>query len=142
LEVIDGVPDASLDLVYIDGDHTLRGITIDLLNVWKKVKAGGWIGGDDLSADIWQHSTRFEPTLVFPFVFYFAEAMGASIYALPRSQYLLEKPGGSKSAFACHDLVGSYGHPTLRLQMIAGSKSRSKLVPSVVRRGFGRLFGG
>jgi len=29
-EVIDKIPDASLDIVYIDGDHMLRGITIDL----------------------------------------------------------------------------------------------------------------
>jgi len=30
-EVIDDVPDRSLDLAYIDGDHTLRGVTIDLV---------------------------------------------------------------------------------------------------------------
>ena len=30
-EVIDRIPDGSLDLAYVDGDHTLRGITIDLV---------------------------------------------------------------------------------------------------------------
>ena len=44
-EVIDQVPDNSLDFAYIDGDHTLRGITIDLMNVLPKIKEGGIIGG-------------------------------------------------------------------------------------------------
>ncbi|MEO0338135.1 MAG: riboflavin synthase, partial [Bacteroidota bacterium] len=33
-EVINKIKDNSLDFVYIDGDHTLRGITIDLINIW------------------------------------------------------------------------------------------------------------
>ena len=37
-EVIDEIPDESLDFVYIDGDHTLRGITIDLIKVFSKIK--------------------------------------------------------------------------------------------------------
>lgn len=36
-EVIDEIPDRSLDLAYIDGDHTLRGIAIDLIRLLPKV---------------------------------------------------------------------------------------------------------
>jgi len=45
--VIDQIPDQSLDFAYIDGDHTLRGITMDLIQVLPKIKDGGLIGGDD-----------------------------------------------------------------------------------------------
>ncbi len=56
-EVIDQIPDGSLDLAYIDGDHTLRGIAIDLIRVYPKIREGGYIGGDDLAPSIWQHAT-------------------------------------------------------------------------------------
>ena len=49
-EVIDEIPDGALDFAYVDGDHTLRGITIDLVRVLGKVRQGGWIGGDDFCA--------------------------------------------------------------------------------------------
>lgn len=52
------IADGSLDLVYIDGDHTLRGITIDLISLLPKVRPGGFIVGDDFSKTIWQHSTE------------------------------------------------------------------------------------
>lgn len=38
-EVIDRIDDASLDFLYIDGDHTLRGITIDFNSVLSKSEA-------------------------------------------------------------------------------------------------------
>ena len=41
-EVIDQIPDGELDLAYIDGDHTLKGIAIDLLRVYPKA-ARGWL---------------------------------------------------------------------------------------------------
>ncbi len=85
---------SELDFAYIDGDHTLRGITIDLISVWPKIRQGGWIGGDDFSRTIWQHNSRYEPSLVFPFAVHFAEAMDAPITALPRSQFLIEKVQG------------------------------------------------
>ena len=36
--VIDEIPDQSLDFAYIDGDHTLRGITLDLIQVLPKIR--------------------------------------------------------------------------------------------------------
>lgn len=106
-EVIGEIPDDSLDLVYIDGDHTLRGITIDLLSCWPKVRPGGWVVGDDFSPTIWQHDPSFEPTLVFPFAVYFAEAVGARIYALPRKQFVIRKVDAA-GAFAFVDLTDTY----------------------------------
>ena len=57
--VIDKIPDKSLDFVYVDGDHTLRGITTDLICTYPKLKAGGYIGGDDFEPNIWQHGPKF-----------------------------------------------------------------------------------
>ena len=113
-EVVDEIPDADLDFAYIDGDHTLRGIAIDLIRLFPKVRVGGWIGGDDFSRTIWQHATVFEPTLVFPFAVYFAEAVGAQIYALPNSQFLIEKAGSQSFSFV--DLTGEYSDVGLRHQ--------------------------
>lgn len=83
------IPDASLDAVYIDGDHTLRGITIDLKEMLPKVRPGGFICGDDFSKTIWQHGTDYDPTMVFPYAIYFAEAHDLPIVTLPYSQFLI-----------------------------------------------------
>jgi len=114
-EVVDRMPDASLDFAYIDGDHTLRGITIDLIRVFPKVRPGGWIGGDDFTPSIWQHGDEYEPTLVFPLAVHFAEAVGARIYGLPHKQFLIEKTADSDHAFT--DLTGRYGDTGLRRQL-------------------------
>ena len=115
-EVIDRIPDAELDFAYVDGDHTLKGIAIDLIRVYPKVKVGGFIGGDDFSSTIWQHNTGFEPTLVCPFAVYFAEAVGATIYALPNSQFCMQKAGSGNFSFV--DLTGQYHDLTLRNQVL------------------------
>ncbi len=66
-----------LDLVYIDGDHTARGIVIDLIKLFPKVKDNGVIGGDDYVADIFHHDEeRFDPTMVKPVVNGFVAAHG------------------------------------------------------------------
>ncbi|MFQ5562503.1 MAG: class I SAM-dependent methyltransferase [Parvularculaceae bacterium] len=114
-EVIDAIPDNSLDFVYIDGDHTLKGISIDLIRSYAKVKPGGVVGGDDLARNMWHHPAQFEPTLVFPFAVYFAEAVGAPIYALPNSQFLIQKQTGD--GFSFEDLVGIYDDFGLRNQL-------------------------
>jgi hypothetical protein len=116
-EVIDEVPDGSLDFAYVDGDHTLRGITVDLLKVFPKVRGGGWIGGDDFCRSIWQHDRRFEPTMVFPFAVHFAEAVNARIYALPFNQFAIEKAEPEGQTFV--DLTGRYGDTELRSQLRA-----------------------
>jgi hypothetical protein len=110
-EVIDSIPDESLDFAYIDGDHTLRGITIDLIKVLPKIKEGGFIGGDDFAVDPWQHSARFEPTLVCPFSVYFAEAMDLPIVGLPFDQFLMQKRSDARFSFT--DSTGKYSNLSL-----------------------------
>ncbi|WP_319420667.1 class I SAM-dependent methyltransferase [Pleurocapsa sp. FMAR1] len=111
-EVIEKIPNNTLDFAYIDGDHTLKGITIDLIRLFEKVRVGGWIGGDDFSQSIWQHTPNYEPTLIFPFAVYFAEAVGAKIYALPYSQFLIEK--NEVESFSFIDLTGKYSNLELK----------------------------
>jgi hypothetical protein len=113
VDVIDRIPDGSLDFAYVDGDHTLKGITQDLIGVYAKIRPGGYIAGDDFSRDIWQHAPAYEPTLVFPYAVYFAEAVGATLYALPMNQFLLHKPETAVRRFAFVDLTGRYGDLSL-----------------------------
>lgn len=111
-EVADQIDDASLDLAYLDGDHTLRGITIDLIKLLRKVRPGGVLGGDDYLADPWHHGRRYEPTLVCPFARHFAEAMDRPFIALPFGQFaIVNSPTGfsftNLSGGACRDHVGT-----------------------------------
>jgi len=124
-EVIEEIPDGELDFAYIDGDHTLKGITIDLTRVFPKIRIGGWIAGDDFSRTIWQHKTDFEPTLVFPYAVYFAEAVGACIYALPYQQFLIEK--NRNQVFSFVDLTGQYNDLTLREQFLPAKVLKLKI---------------
>ncbi len=90
-EIIHTLKNNYFDLIYIDGDHTLRGIVLDLLLIYDKVKDNGFIAGDDFSPNIWQHGISFEPTFVYPFSIYFAEANQLKIYELPFNQFLIIK---------------------------------------------------
>jgi len=100
------LPDNTIDLAYVDGDHTLRGITIDLSCIYDKIVSSGIIAGDDFCSSIWQHDDHYEPTLVFPYVVYFAEAKGDHIYALPFNQFLIHKQPSYDFEF--YDLTGHY----------------------------------
>jgi Methyltransferase domain len=113
-EVIDQITDGELDLAYIDGNHTLKGITIDLIRVYPKVRTGGFLCGDDFTRSVWEHKTSFEPTLVFPFAVHFAEAVGATIFALPYSQFCLHKTAHQQFSFV--DLTGHYDDVGLQNQ--------------------------
>jgi predicted O-methyltransferase YrrM len=114
VEVMDQIADGALDFAYVDADHTLKGITIDLIRVYPKIRAGGFLGGDDFTRSVWEHKTKFEPTLVFPFAVYFAEAVGATIYALPYSQFCIHKGNGEQFSFV--DLTGQYDDIGLKNQ--------------------------
>jgi hypothetical protein len=114
-DVVDDIRDGELDFAYIDGDHTLRGIVIDLMRIYPKVKPEGFIGGDDFTPSVWEHKTSFEPTLVFPFAVYFAEAVGATIYSLRHSQFCLQKTEMRKFSFV--DLTQQYGDASLQSQL-------------------------
>ena len=45
--VLNGFKDDSLDMIYIDGDHSYEGVKKDLHAAYDKVKSGGWIMGHD-----------------------------------------------------------------------------------------------
>ena len=115
-EVIDEVDDESCDLIYVDGDHTLKGISIDLISVWSKIKKDGVVLGDDFSPSIWQHGKKFDPSMVFPFAVHFAEAMNRKIYALPFYQFLICK--GQKGFEFIDFTNGSYSRTDLREQLL------------------------
>lgn len=114
LEKIHDIEDSSLEFIYIDGDHTLKGITIDLINSYRKIQENGIIVGDDFTTSIWQHSPNFEPTFVFPFAVHFAQAVGAHIFAFPFNQFAIIK---TSQGYKFTDLVGTYTTTELRFQM-------------------------
>jgi predicted O-methyltransferase YrrM len=134
--VIDRIPNASLDFAYVDGDHTLRGITIDLMRAHDKVRPGGWIAGDDFSPSIWQHGPRFEPTLVFPYAVHFAEAIGARIYGLPYRQFLIDTQSGAGFAFI--DLTAKYHALDLLGQLTSDTPAATEVL-TTTRRKRGRV---
>lgn len=118
LEVVNAVDDGALDFAYIDGDHTLKGISTDLIGLLPKMRVGGSIGGDDFCPSIWQHGSEFEPTLVFPFAVHFALAIHATIFALPFNQFLISLPSVPRAeAGAFVDLTGRYGSVDLLRQL-------------------------
>lgn len=138
------IPDGSLDCVYIDGDHTLRGITIDLIHMLPKVRAGGLIGGDDFTKNIWQHGADYSPTEVHPYAVYFAEAMNIPIITLPFNQFCILND--RQSGFQLIDL-GGYGDLTPRqvywprytdTAVIRGLKRR---LPESIRKSFRLALG-
>lgn len=131
-EVIDKIGDGELDFAYVDGDHTLKGIVVDLIRVYPKVRTGGWIGGDDFKASIWQHATSYEPTLVFPLAVHFAEGVGARIYGLSRSQFLMEKV--EPACFEFVDLTGKYADTGLRSQFGLLRLLKLRLKEAISRR--------
>jgi hypothetical protein len=116
-EVIDEIYDESLDFAYIDGDHTLRGIAIDLIRTYPKIRPGGILGGDDYSATIWQHADNFEPTLVCPFAAYFAESQGCPIVILAHNQFAIIKPSKPGCFFRVIDTTQTYGARSLLQQI-------------------------
>lgn len=130
-EVIGDIPDNSLDFAYIDGDHTLRGITVDLIKLLPKMREGGLIGGDDFTNNPWQHDVRYEPTLVCPFSIYFAEAMDLPIVALPFNQFVLQKR--NKSSFEFIDTTGNFRDISL-------NKIPSRVHKSAIRRKVKKIF--
>jgi predicted O-methyltransferase YrrM len=134
------IEDGSLDFVYIDGDHTLRGITIDLTLMFPKVRPGGVLAGDDLTPGIWQHGRKYEPTLVFPYAVYFAEAQDIPVYALPQYQFAMLP--GSSEGFAFHDLAGGYQKLSLGDQLtfwapILQAVNRNRVLGPLARRAKG-----
>ena len=56
VDVLDFIDDETIDLVFIDADHSVSGCLNDIENYIHKVKFGGWIGGHDYE----NNDSRFE----------------------------------------------------------------------------------
>ncbi len=134
VEVIEQIPDGSLDLAYIDGDHTLKGISIDMIRTYPKVKPGGIIGGDDYSPTIWHHPERFEPTLVCPFAAYFAESIGTPLVIFEQDQFAMVKPAAFEADFRIIDTTSRYGAPVLKRQIRPPLRDRIMMIQHLGRR--------
>lgn len=128
-EMIDEIEDGSLDFAYVDGDHTLRGVAIDLIKVFPKLKPGALLAGDDFVDSIFQHGEKFEPTLVFPFAVYFAEAVGCPMWGLPRNQFLIVKDG--LAGFSFTDLAGKYENTGLKTQIYGAARRGRRMAAGV-----------
>jgi len=137
LEIVDEIRDRTLDFVYIDGDHTLKGIATDLIAIRPKLRPGGFVAGDDFYPSIWQHGPAFEPTLVFPFAVHFALSVRGTIYALPFGQFLIAMPTDAAAESGSFiDLTGGYGSVDLlqQLEARAGVMNRLRKAFLALRR--------
>ena len=139
-DVIDEIPDGSLDFLYIGkaADHSLRGIAIDLIRGYPKVRPGGWIGGHDFSPRIWHKGYYEEPSLVFPYVVHFAESMGDRVFSLRFKHFLIEKQPQSGPGFV--DVVGSYRSTALNDQDPGPRPPRLTTLYRRLRRRAGRIY--
>jgi len=138
LEVIDNIGDQTLDFAYIDGDHTLKGVATDLIAIRPKMRAGGFVAGDDFYPSIWQHGTAFEPTLVFPLAVHFALSIRATIYALPFAQFLIAMPSDATAKSGSFvDLTGRYRSVDLLQQLPARASVISRLRRTFLAHGRG-----
>ena len=116
-EVVGSLEDGSIDLAYIDGDHTLRGVLVDMVAVWPKIRAGGVVICDDFSPSIWQHNMEFEPSMVFPAVVHFAEGVGSKIVAIGQNQSVIFKAESDDYSFEFIDLTGKYKALDIKSQL-------------------------
>ena len=108
------LPNEGLDFAYIDGDHTLRGVTIDLIRIWPKLRPGAILAGDDFCPSIYQHSPQFEPTFVFPWAVHFAEAMGCPLFGLPFNQFAIIVDPQPNNGFHFYNLTQEYQSTSVR----------------------------
>lgn len=81
---------ASLDFVYIDGDHTAHGTKLDIMSWWPRLRIGGILYGDDF-LDGLQHGKDYAPTAVKSVIVKFAAKFGVLLYELGGNQYMMVK---------------------------------------------------
>jgi hypothetical protein len=58
-DILSTLPDNSLDMVYIDGDHSYEGCKKDLQAGFQKIKHGGWIMGHDYEMNMVKARTSY-----------------------------------------------------------------------------------
>lgn len=58
--ILKTLEDESLDMVYIDADHTYQAVLKDLEAAYPKVKSGGWIMGHDYEMNMSKARTAYD----------------------------------------------------------------------------------
>lgn len=59
-DILSTFPDNSLDMVYLDGDHSYAGVKTDLHAAFPKVRPGGWIMGHDYEMNMMKARTWYD----------------------------------------------------------------------------------
>ncbi len=57
---LNGQPDNTFDIIYIDGDHSYNGVKRDLINAYKKIKDNGYIMGHDYEMNMAKAHTTYD----------------------------------------------------------------------------------
>lgn len=86
VEILNELPDESLDWVYIDGNHLYEFVAEDLELSLRKVKAGGLVTGDDYADGGWWDGG------VKRAVDELAASGSARLVLIRNGQYIFEKP--------------------------------------------------
>lgn len=85
-------PKEFFDLVYIDGDHSAEGATIDLKNGWELVKPGGYILMDDIM-HAWTGDAQHGINVLAGFrELIFTKQLSAKIYPSWNGFAIIQKP--------------------------------------------------
>lgn len=58
-DILSTFPDDSLDMIYIDGDHSYEGCAKDIAGAYTKVRNGGWILGHDYEMNMAKARTYY-----------------------------------------------------------------------------------
>lgn len=100
------IADSSIDIACIDGDHTMRGVLLDMISIFPKVREGGFLVGDDAAPNPWQHGAAFEPSLVYPVCRHLAEVRSCPIFMASQCQFIIHKT--PKVGHHFYDATGFY----------------------------------
>lgn len=106
VEACQSIADSTIDIAYIDGDHTMRGVLLDLVSMFPKVREGGFLVGDDAVPNPWQHGAMYEPSFVYPICRHLAEAWSCPIFMVSENQFVIQKT--PEKGYHFHDTTGLY----------------------------------
>ena len=127
LDVIDQIPDASLDFAYIDGDHTLRGITLDLVAAaGPKCATTAGSAATTSRRSIWQHGPRSSRRSCSPSRSTSPRRSARGSTRCPLKQFLIDLGAG---AFELVDLTGKYATTDLLSQVRPRARQQAAQPP-------------
>lgn len=59
-DILSKLQDNSIDVIYLDGDHSYDGVKVDLSLSFQKIKNGGWITGHDYDINPLKTDNRYD----------------------------------------------------------------------------------